>query len=92
MKLARVPVYDRRSGLVDIWSHVRDDVVDKASFLSARAVTKSPVLIEDETVARPDWMVDLLFGKGGTCHVVATTASAFRELFDFEPPVCLIND
>ena len=88
MKLARVPVYDLRSGLADIWSHVRDDVVDEAAFLSARAATKSPVLVEHENVetVRPDWMVDLVFAKGGTCHAVTATAAAFRELFEFEPP------
>lgn len=83
MKLARIPVYGRCVEPADVWRHVRDDVVDRAAFLSAFA--RAAANVENE--GRPDWMVDLLFAKGGTCHMVTTTASAFRELFEFEPPV-----
>ena len=93
MKLARVPVYDRCAGLADVWKHVRDDVVDKATFLYAAALTRHSVLIKDVDgeAQKDDRMVNLLFTKGSVGHIVATTATAFRKLFDFEPPECYVN-
>jgi hypothetical protein len=82
VKLARIAHYDRGERTDPAMRLRRFDVVDVNAFLSAY-VAVPDALFEDGTEAP---LVEVIFSKGGTCHLVSTSASEFRRVMGFDPP------
>lgn len=82
MKLARIAVYGLAERTDPVMRLRRVDVVDVNSFLGAHVAVPN-ALFEDGTEGP---LVEVTFSKGGTCHLVGTTASEFRRAMGFDPP------
>lgn len=82
MKLAHIARYDRGERTDPVMRLRCVDVVDVNAFLSAY-VAVPDALFEDGKEAP---LVEAIFAKGGTCHLVSTSASEFRRVMGFDPP------